>query len=368
MRNFLVECHSPILFDYLKDFCVFVCERLGIADCPPINFVCKTGSSSFGNYRPSTKAIEVATDGRHVADILRTLAHELVHEAQHMDGEPAETLEELEYEANGLAGMLMREYNKLHPELYEAEDAPAVDELDDTGNPGIAMGNLENAGVTVDAFQTPTYESGLDDGQPMRPPYPVEMAEELLTELSPKTLGRYKRKASAEIHPSRQLPDGTVYSAKHFNKRYFRGLDLKALRQNGIDRATKKLQAHYNPDSLQEESSISIQSLVEKHKKSFEYLSAQLKKGSKVECEHTKDDAVARKIALDHLNERPDYYEQLEKVEKAPLKEEAPVNAAGSGNVAGIGIGPQGEPGLPQKKTKLIKRKTFTQFRTKMEE
>ena len=28
------------------------------------------------------------------------------------------------------------------------------------------------------------------------------------------------------------------------------------------------------------------------------------------------------------------------------FREEAPVNAAGSGNVAGLGVGPQGEPGV----------------------
>lgn len=291
MPNFLVECHNPILFDYLKDFCAFVCSRLGLVECPPITFVCKTGNTSFGSYRPSTQAIVVATDGRHVADILRTLAHEIVHDAQYADGEPDRSLEELEYEANGLAGMLMRDYNKMHPELYDAEEEPTQDELDDTGNPGAAMGSLENAGVTVDAYQTPSYESGLDDGQPMRPPYPVELAE-----------------------------------------------------------------------------AITLDSLVKKHKKSFAYLSAQLKKGSQVECEHTKNDAVARKIALDHLNERPDYYEQLEKMEKKPLmKEDAVVNAAGSGQVAGLGVGPQGEPGFPKQKTKLFKRKTFTQFRKKGE-
>jgi hypothetical protein len=42
--------------------------------------------------------------------------------------------------------------------------------------------------------------------------------------------------------------------------------------------------------------------------------------------------------------------------EKAKLvKEDAPVNAAGSGEIAGIGIGPQGEPGI--KKSHMIRRK-----------
>lgn len=43
---------------------------------------------------------------------------------------------------------------------------------------------------------------------------------------------------------------------------------------------------------------------------------ASIRRGMKVEMEHTKDPATARQIAIDHLRERPDYYEKLEAVEK----------------------------------------------------
>ena len=48
--------------------------------------------------------------------------------------------------------------------------------------------------------------------------------------------------------------------------------------------------------------------------------------------------------------------------------EDAPVNAVGGGNIAGIGVGPQGEPGVTKKKKKDIimqpmsKRKSFSDF------
>ena len=48
----------------------------------------------------------------------------------------------------------------------------------------------------------------------------------------------------------------------------------------------------------------------------------QLVKGIKVENEHTKNTKAASEIAKDHLNERPDYYEKLDKMEKQKLKEE----------------------------------------------
>jgi hypothetical protein len=52
-----------------------------------------------------------------------------------------------------------------------------------------------------------------------------------------------------------------------------------------------------------------------KHGKSLKYINSQLKAGIKVEKEHTTDPNEAEVIALQHLEERPDYYEKLQKVE-----------------------------------------------------
>ena len=44
------------------------------------------------------------------------------------------------------------------------------------------------------------------------------------------------------------------------------------------------------------------------------------------------------------------------------IKEDAPANAAGSGAVAGLGVGPQGEPPGPQSiLTRMLKRKKLEQ-------
>lgn len=58
-----------------------------------------------------------------------------------------------------------------------------------------------------------------------------------------------------------------------------------------------------------------VAQLAKKHKVSERTIEAQLDKGTKVELEHTTDRKVAREIALDHINEYPDYYDRLEKVE-----------------------------------------------------
>ena len=59
-----------------------------------------------------------------------------------------------------------------------------------------------------------------------------------------------------------------------------------------------------------------IGELAEKYKTSLLAVEQQLKKGIKVEMEHTKKHSVAKEIALDHLAEDLYYYEKLAKIEK----------------------------------------------------
>ena len=37
-----------------------------------------------------------------------------------------------------------------------------------------------------------------------------------------------------------------------------------------------------------------------------------------------------------------------------PIQEDAPVNAVGDGQIAGVGVGPQGEPGVTKKKKPML--------------
>jgi hypothetical protein len=58
------------------------------------------------------------------------------------------------------------------------------------------------------------------------------------------------------------------------------------------------------------------QQIADKHGVSVEQVMKQLEKGINVEMEHTKCSKIARKIAMDHLWERPDYYTKLKQIEK----------------------------------------------------
>jgi hypothetical protein len=59
-----------------------------------------------------------------------------------------------------------------------------------------------------------------------------------------------------------------------------------------------------------------VEELAKKYGVDVSRVEAELAKGMKVESEHSKDKAIAREIALDHLGEKLDYYDRLKKVEE----------------------------------------------------
>lgn len=67
---------------------------------------------------------------------------------------------------------------------------------------------------------------------------------------------------------------------------------------------------------------MTAEDIAKKHNVSVKAIKAQVKKGIKVEKEHTDDEKKAERIALDHLFEIPNYYDKLDKMEKSALKEE----------------------------------------------
>lgn len=69
----------------------------------------------------------------------------------------------------------------------------------------------------------------------------------------------------------------------------------------------------------------SVEEIAKKHGVSKEEIETQLKSAIEVEKEHTTNQKDAREIALDHLNEKPDYYKKLKKfVEHTQLDEGRP--------------------------------------------
>lgn len=115
--------------DILKHFIGFCKKELEIQSLPKISFI-RNGDfvetcRSFGEYNPDKITIRVFITGRNLADICRSLAHELVHHRQNELGliynTAGETGTEIENDANSIAGIIMREYGKLNLSVYGIE-------------------------------------------------------------------------------------------------------------------------------------------------------------------------------------------------------------------------------------------------------
>lgn len=125
----LKEAGFPTPLSYtekLDEFVKFVSDGLGLQNVPKVEYLATTEFTqrehSFGGYRPDKKDIVVVVANRNLADIMRSLAHELVHARQdEVDGlqvEDGETGSEVENQANAVAGVIMRLYGKNNPDIY----------------------------------------------------------------------------------------------------------------------------------------------------------------------------------------------------------------------------------------------------------
>jgi cytidyltransferase-like protein len=112
----------------IGEFIKYAIKNLGIQN-PPRNLSLSYDTNkakemrSFGYFSPNDNKIWVYCGNRNMADILRTLAHELVHRKQDEDGrisyESGKTGSDIENEANAKAGVLLRDFGKQHEEIYQ---------------------------------------------------------------------------------------------------------------------------------------------------------------------------------------------------------------------------------------------------------
>jgi hypothetical protein len=134
--------------DKLKSFVDFTCEKLGIDEKPSIRYKedSKDGQQpSFGGYAPHTKELVVVSKNRHPMDIFRTVAHELVHHKQNVDGRLGKNIEQegatgsdIENEANAEAGKIMRYFGKENPFYFDMQYV--------TENKAILLGGVPGSG------------------------------------------------------------------------------------------------------------------------------------------------------------------------------------------------------------------------------
>jgi hypothetical protein len=117
-------------FAILHDFVRFAAEDLGLNSLPKFDFAFDSKRShehkSFGGYAPGAEHITITVKNRHIMDVCRTLAHELVHFSQDLkkeleDDDAGTTGSPQENEANARAAVIMRNWGKRHPELFDKE-------------------------------------------------------------------------------------------------------------------------------------------------------------------------------------------------------------------------------------------------------
>jgi hypothetical protein len=121
-----VEPPKQDILDIVRDFFNFCCDQLDIKTAPSLRVhrdpAWSERNQSFGRYDPDQHHMNLAISKRHVMDMLRTLAHELVHARQHelskVPNGAGDTGSKWENQANALAGQLMRVYGRKHPELF----------------------------------------------------------------------------------------------------------------------------------------------------------------------------------------------------------------------------------------------------------
>ena len=115
----------------VQDFIQHVTTELGIDPIPEIYLHTDPAWSeqnhSFGRYDPDSHTLNVSMPNRHVMDVLRTVAHELVHCSQNqqhgsLPDDAGETGSRWENDANARAGIIMRDWANSHPEHF-AHDA-----------------------------------------------------------------------------------------------------------------------------------------------------------------------------------------------------------------------------------------------------
>ena len=123
----LEESKSSLNKDLVKEFMRACMNELELDKLPKITLSNDSQEAidmrSWGGYMPGKKAIHIVTAKRHPADIFRTLAHELVHYKQDLEGRlkpgSGETGSEDENEANSKAAVIMRNFAQAKPNLFE---------------------------------------------------------------------------------------------------------------------------------------------------------------------------------------------------------------------------------------------------------
>jgi Zn-dependent peptidase ImmA (M78 family) len=111
----------------VTDFVNYCAKQLNLLEIPKLSLISDPMFShtnkTFGQYEPDTDHTTVNINNRNLVDVLRTIAHELVHAAQdqgtidaaHNTGLPGKDIENV---ANAVGGKLVRDYTQSNGKYF----------------------------------------------------------------------------------------------------------------------------------------------------------------------------------------------------------------------------------------------------------
>jgi hypothetical protein len=158
----------------LKDFIAFCKSELNIQTLPKISLIKDKSfveqNRSYGEYNPQTNTVKVFSPGRNLADICRSLAHELCHHRQNelnmIYNEAGDTGTDIENDANAMAGIIMRDYGKKNVAVYDLPQTNSLNEIGEGTKPfSWKFNGKDSAGNYFYSFDTDnsTYDVAIAD-------------------------------------------------------------------------------------------------------------------------------------------------------------------------------------------------------------
>ena len=111
----------------VADFVNFAKKKLGIEDDIKVALAFERTPDlvTTAYYDVAKNMLKVYSKDRAIIDVCRSIAHELVHHKQNLEGRITDSKTDgedgspIENEANAVAGVIIRKWGKLHPEIYE---------------------------------------------------------------------------------------------------------------------------------------------------------------------------------------------------------------------------------------------------------
>lgn len=143
------ESKQPTLIDALRDFLPIAIAHLELDHIPKIKLVKSLDDTTFGRYVDNEKVIYAVVANRNPVDILRTIAHEMVHYKQgqehQLTNDSGETGSDIENEANAEGGVIMREFNEKFPQYLQSKSVQLAESAVPDLSAGVPIQNIIDA-------------------------------------------------------------------------------------------------------------------------------------------------------------------------------------------------------------------------------